>query len=50
MDQHTIIIFITKQLAKEFKGYFHCFEKYITFSVPIKKVPDNDNDNDKTAT
>ena len=56
MDQHTIIIFITEQLAKEFKGYFHCLgentEKYITFSVPIKKVPDNDNDsdNDKTAT
>ena len=54
MDQHTIIIFITKQLAKEFKGYFHCLgentEKYITFSVPIKKVPVNDNDNDKTAT
>ena len=53
--------FIIKQLAREFKGYFHCLgentEKYITFSVPIKKVlnseydsdndSDSDNDNDK---
>ena len=43
--------FIIKQLAREFKGYFHCLgentEKYITFSVPIKKVLGNDNDNDK---
>ena len=42
--------FIIKQLAREFKGYFHCLgentEKYITFSVPIKKVIDNDSDND----
>ena len=42
--------FIIKQLAREFKGYFHFLgentEKYITFSVPIKKVLDNDNDND----
>ena len=42
--------FIIKQLAREFKGYFHCLgentEKYITFSVPIKKVHDNDNDSD----
>ena len=33
--------FIIKQLAKEFKGYFHRLgentEKYITFSVPINK-------------
>ena len=33
--------FIIKQLAKEFKGNFDCLgentEKYITFSVPIKK-------------
>ena len=43
--------FIIKQLAREFKGYFHCLgentEKYITFSikkVPIKKVLDNDKD------
>ena len=46
--------FIIKQLAREFKGYFHCLgentEKYITFSVPIKKVLDNDNDNDKDKT
>ena len=31
--------FIINQLAREFKGYFHCLgentEKYITFSVPI---------------
>ena len=42
--------FIIKQLAREFKGYFHCLgentEKYITFSIPFKKVLDNDNDND----
>ena len=42
--------FIIKQLAKEFKGCFRCLgentEKYITFSVPIKKVLDNDNDSD----
>ena len=33
--------FIIKQLAEEFKGQFECLgentEKYITFSVPIKK-------------
>ena len=33
--------FIIKQLAKEFEGKFECLgentEKYITFSVPIKK-------------
>ena len=43
--------FIIKQLAREFKYYLECLgentEKYITFSVPIKKVLDNDNDNDK---
>ena len=45
--------FIIKRLAKEFKGYFYCLgkntEKYITFSVPIKKVIYNndDNNNDK---
>ena len=42
--------FIIKQLAREFKGYFECLgdntEKYITFSVPIKK----EHDNDKTTT
>ena len=41
--------FIIKQIAREFKGNFECLgentEKYITFSVPIKKVLDNDNDN-----
>ena len=49
LDYH----FIIKQLAREFKGYFHCLgentEKYITFSVPIKKVLDNDNDNDNDS-
>ena len=34
--------FIIKQLAEEFKGEFECIgetmEKYITFSVPIKKM------------
>ena len=33
--------FIIKELAKEFEGEFECLrentEKYITFSVPIKK-------------
>ena len=42
--------FIIKQLAREFKYYLECLgentEKYIIFSVPIKKVLDNDNDND----
>ena len=37
--------FIIKQLAREFKGNFECIgentEKYITFSVPIKKEHDN---------
>ena len=37
--------FIIKQLAREFKGCFECLgentEKYITFSVPIKKEHDN---------
>ena len=43
--------FIIKQLAREFKYYLECLgentEKYITFSVPIKKVLDNDNDKKK---
>ena len=34
-----------KEVAKEFKGRFECLggntEKYITFSVPIKKELDN---------
>ena len=37
--------FIIKELAEEFKGQFECLgentEKYITFSVPIKKEHDN---------
>ena len=40
-DYHCII----KELVEEFKGKFVCFgentEKYITFSVPIKKEHDN---------
>ena len=40
-DNHSII----KQLAKEFEGQFECLgensDKYITFSVPIKKEVDN---------
>ena len=39
-----------KELAKEFKVEFECLgentEKYISFSVPIKK--EHDNDNNKT--
>ena len=38
--------FIIKQLVKEFKDNFDCLgentEKYITFSLPIKKELDND--------
>ena len=38
--------FIINKLAKEFKGNFECLGEntgnYITFSVPIKKVFDND--------
>ena len=41
--------FVIKKLAEEFKVEFECLgentEKYITFSVPLKK--ENDNDNDK---
>ena len=42
--------FITKRLAREFKGNFECLgentEKYITFSVPIK----NEHDSGKKTT
>ena len=41
LDYHLII----KQLAKELEAQFECLgensEKYITFSVPIKKELDN---------
>ena len=41
--------FIIKRLARKLRGYFHCLgenaEKYITFSVPFKKVIDSNNDN-----
>ena len=45
--------FIIKELAKEFEGEFKCLrentEKYVTFSVPIKKeIEKKDKDgNDK---
>ena len=43
--------FIIKQLAEEFKGQFECLgentEKYITFSVPIKKEVTNDDNSKK---
>ena len=39
--------FIVKELAEQLKGSFECLgentEKYITFSVPIKKENDDDN-------
>ena len=42
--------FIIKQLPEEFEGQFKWLgentEKYITFSVPIKKEVDNDDDDD----
>ena len=42
--------FIIRELSEEFKGQFECLgetaEKYITFSIPIKK----ENDNGKTTT
>ena len=45
-----MIITLNKELAKEFKGQFECLgentEKYITFSVPIRK----EHDNGKTVT
>ena len=47
--------FIIKKLAEEFEGEFECLgentEKYITFSVPIKKetTKKDKNGNDKIA-
>ena len=42
---HMIVIFLIKQLAKEFDSQFECLgentEKYIIFSVPIRKELDN---------
>ena len=44
-----IIIFLIKKLAEQFEGELRCLgentEKYITFSLPIKKELDNDNNN-----
>ena len=48
MALHVIIIFIIYELSKEFEGQFECLgenaEKYITFSVPVKKELDNAKD------
>ena len=46
MVQHMITEFeLIKELAEEFKGEFECLEenteKYISFSVPIKKEHNN---------
>ena len=45
MALHMTIVLFIKKLAEEFKGKFECLgeniEKYITFSVPIKKRLDN---------
>ena len=47
MVQHNDYHFIIKQLVEELKRQFQCSrentEKYITFSVPIKKEEDDDN-------
>ena len=47
MVQHNDYHFIIKQLVEELKRHFQCSgentEKYITFSVPIKKEEDDDN-------
>ena len=46
--------FIIKQLAEEFEGQFECLgentEKYITFSVPIKKEVANGREKKKMIT
>ena len=45
--------FIIKYLARKFYGHFECLgentEKYITFSVPIKKVIIDQNEDDKES-
>ena len=46
MVKHVIIDFIIKKLAKEFEGEFEFLventEKYMTFSVSLKKNNDDD--------
>ena len=46
--------FIIKQSAEDFKGQFECLgentEKYISFSLPIKKEVANDDNNKKKKT
>ena len=43
--------FITKYLAREFKGHFECLgkntEKYVSFTVPFKKVINDEQSNDE---
>ena len=45
--------FIIKYLAREFTGHFECLgentEKYITFSVPFKKVINNENEDNENG-
>ena len=52
MDLHDYH-FIIKYLAREFRGYFEYLgentEKCITFSVPVKNVINNENENDKES-
>ena len=42
-----VLSLIVKELAEEFKGQLECLgentEKYLTFSVPVKKELENDN-------
>ena len=45
VNLHSIVAFIIRELVKELEGNFECLrentEKYITFSVPIKKRIEN---------
>ena len=46
MESKKNATYVKKELAEEFKGEFECLgentEKYISFSVPIKKEHDNE--------